>query len=121
MDFADRIVRLRKSRALTQKQLASGVGLSEVGIQNYEGRRRKPTYDVLVALADFFDVSIDYLVGRTDKPDSEEKTDKPDKVETDFLGVFRELSDSDRKNLSAFAKFLLAMKENPAEPGKRKA
>ena len=37
-------------------------------IQRYEYGERKPAYDVLIALADFFDVSIDYLVGRTDNP-----------------------------------------------------
>ena len=65
-----RLAELRKAKNLTQKQLAQALNLSETGIQNYENSRRKPAYDVLIALADFFDVSIDYLVGRTDKPDS---------------------------------------------------
>ena len=65
MDYADRIVSLRKERGLTQKQLASAVNLSEIGIQSYERRVRKPAYDALVSLADLFDVSIDYIVGRT--------------------------------------------------------
>ena len=68
MDYADRIVNLRRSRGLTQKQLAANIGLSEIGIRSYEGRNRKPAHDALVALADFFNVSIDYLVGRTDNP-----------------------------------------------------
>ena len=68
MDYADRIVDLRKKQGLTQKQLATDVSLSEVGIQNYEGRRRKPNFDVLISLADFFNVSLDYLVGRSDNP-----------------------------------------------------
>ena len=65
-----RLAELRKARNLTQKQLASELNLSETGIQNYENLRRKPAYDVLLALADFFDVSLDYLVGRTDNPNS---------------------------------------------------
>lgn len=68
MDYADRILDLRKNQGLTQKQLASDMNLSEVGIQNYEGRRRKPNFDVLISLADFFNVSLDYLVGRSDNP-----------------------------------------------------
>lgn len=70
MSFSERLIQLRQSHKLIQKQLASELNLSEVGIQNYEGKRRKPAFDVLIALADYFDVSIDYLVGRTDKPDS---------------------------------------------------
>lgn len=66
--LSERLVSLRKSRNLTQKQLASAINLSEVGIQNYEGNRRKPAYDVLISLADYFDVSLDYLCGRSDDP-----------------------------------------------------
>ncbi|MDD4565863.1 MAG: helix-turn-helix transcriptional regulator [Eubacteriales bacterium] len=36
--------------------------------KNYELNERKPTYNALIALADFFDVSLDYLVGRSDDP-----------------------------------------------------
>ena len=68
MNFSERLTELRKENNLTQKQLANDLNLSEVGIQNYEGKRRKPAYDVLIALADYFDVSIDYLVGRSDDP-----------------------------------------------------
>ena len=68
MDFADRILGLRKEHGLTQKQLATDAGLSEIGIKSYEGRRRKPAHDAIISLADFFNVSTDYLLGRTDVP-----------------------------------------------------
>ncbi len=68
MDFADRIVDLRKSDGLTQKQLAVETGLSEIGIQSYERRIRKPAHDAIISLADFFNVSTDYLLGRSDNP-----------------------------------------------------
>ena len=68
MNFQDRLIEIRRANNLTQKQLAAAVGLSEIGIQNYEGGRRKPAFDVLISLADFFDVSLDYLVGRSDDP-----------------------------------------------------
>ena len=69
MTFSQRLIQLRKENNLTQKQLAAELNLSEVGIQNYEGERRKPAYDVLLALADYFNVSLDYLCGRSDVPD----------------------------------------------------
>ena len=68
MTFSERLLQLRKEKNITQKQLASALNLSEVGIQNYEGGRRKPAYDILIALADYFNVSLDYLVGRSDLP-----------------------------------------------------
>ena len=68
MNFQDRLIEIRRANNLTQKQLAAAVGLSEIGIQNYEGGRRKPAFDVLISLADYFDVSLDYLVGRSNDP-----------------------------------------------------
>ena len=66
MDFQTRLPNIRRSKGFTQKQVADGIGISEVGLQNYENGRRKPAFDVLIALADFYDVSLDYLVGRSD-------------------------------------------------------
>ena len=66
--FDQRLKALRKEKGVTQKQLAKAIGLTERGLQGYEIKDRKPGYDALIALADYFDVSIDYLVGRTDNP-----------------------------------------------------
>ncbi len=68
MNFGERLKQLRAVRNLTQKQLAIETETSERGIQNYEMGIRKPAFDVLIALADYFDVSLDYLVGRSDDP-----------------------------------------------------
>lgn len=53
MDFQTRLTNIRRSKGFTQKQVADGIGISEVGLQNYENGRRKPAFDVLIALADF--------------------------------------------------------------------
>lgn len=65
-NFSTQLRKIRKERKLTQKQLAIEIGASERGIQQYELGERKPAFDVLLALADYFDVSLDYLVGRSD-------------------------------------------------------
>jgi len=67
-DFGSRLKEIRKNQGVTQKQVAVAIGASERGIQNYELNERKPAFDVLIALADYFDVSLDYLVGRSDDP-----------------------------------------------------
>lgn len=69
MKFSSRLVSLRKSRGLTQKNIADALGFSTVAIQNYESERRKPTFDALISIADYFNVSLDYLVGRSDDPE----------------------------------------------------
>lgn len=68
-DFSVQLKSIRKSRGITQKQLAQAVGASERGIQSYEIGERKPAFDQLIALADFFAVSLDYLTGRSNYPD----------------------------------------------------
>lgn len=67
-DFGNHLKGLRLKNNITQKDLAKAIGISERGIQNYELNARKPTFDILIALARFFDVSIDYLVGETTNP-----------------------------------------------------
>lgn len=69
MPCKERIKELRTSKGLTQKQLAEEAKLSERGIQNYELGERVPTLQAAIALADYFDVSLDYLVGRSDDPE----------------------------------------------------
>ena len=69
MTFSERLIELRKSRGLTQKQVYEAVGLSALGYQRYEYGTREPAYQKLIALADYFDVSLDYLCGRSDNPE----------------------------------------------------
>ena len=60
---------LRKQKKINQAELGEIVGLTYTAISDIERGRRTTTIEKLVALADYFEVSIDYLVGRTDNPD----------------------------------------------------
>ncbi len=64
--LGERIKKLRESKGLTQKELANQLGLTDGAIGFYEVGKRNPPLDTLNKLADFFGVSIDYLLGRTD-------------------------------------------------------
>lgn len=68
MNFNERLKAIRISRNLTQKQVYESVGMSALGYQRYEYGDREPAFKNLLALADFFDVSLDYLCGRSDDP-----------------------------------------------------
>ena len=68
MSFSDRIIQLKNERKLLQKDIASSIGLSLRAYQYYEKGQKEPTLSVLLRLADYFDVSLDYLVGRSDDP-----------------------------------------------------
>ena len=66
--FAERLRLLRNQKNLKQSELGEIVGLTYTAISDIERGRRTTTIEKLVAIADYFDVSIDYLVGRTDNP-----------------------------------------------------
>ena len=68
--FSERLKEIRKNKGLTQKQAAEGLNILERNYQHFEAKTggRKPSFDTLIALADYFDVSLDYLTGRSDKP-----------------------------------------------------
>ena len=68
MSFSERLKELRKSKKINQTILANAVNLNIKQIQRYEGGSNEPTLSVLIALADYFDVSLDYLVGRSNDP-----------------------------------------------------
>jgi len=67
MQFNKRLREARMYRQITQNSLAEAVGVALRTYQCYEEGRREPRFEVLVALADELDVSIDYLLGRTDE------------------------------------------------------
>ncbi len=64
--FGERLKKLRRERGVPQKELAEYLGISIRGYQFYESEDNEPNVKTLIALADFYQVSIDYLVGRTD-------------------------------------------------------
>ena len=66
--FADRLQSLRKSKQISQQQLADYLNLNKSAISRMESAQRAASIEVIYQLADYFDVSIDYLLGRTDNP-----------------------------------------------------
>ncbi|QTD42144.1 helix-turn-helix domain-containing protein [Sporosarcina sp. Te-1] len=63
--LGQRLKKLRLDRKLTQKQLAEKIKVTHVSISGYENGNRYPDTDTLQRLADYFDVSTDYLLGRS--------------------------------------------------------
>ena len=66
--FATRLLTLRKSKNVAQQTLAEHLGISFHQVSKMEKGQRGASLDVACALADYFDVSLDYLVGRSDDP-----------------------------------------------------
>ena len=90
----NRIAELRKEKHLHQVGLAVKINVSQYTISAYETGRQQPSADMLVTLADFFNVSIDYLLGRSNIRSSAEQFSKDglSTFEVKILEMFRELS-----------------------------
>ena len=65
--IATRLKELRKEKGYTQNQVAIYCDITEKAYQNYELKTREPKIEILIRIADFFEVSLDYLVGRTNE------------------------------------------------------
>lgn len=68
--FANRLIILRKNRHISALFLAEKIGVSKSAISQFENAVNYPHCNTLIKLADYFDVSLDYLVGRSDEPES---------------------------------------------------
>lgn len=64
--FSERLKELRKQHNVTQKHVAIQIGMSERNYQDLEYGKFNPNHESLLKLADYFNVSLDYLVGRSD-------------------------------------------------------
>ena len=68
MDFRDRLFDLRRQAGLSQEELANLLGLTRQAVQKWEAGTSRPDMDNLVALANYFHVSLDYLVTGRENP-----------------------------------------------------
>ncbi|KIV53199.1 hypothetical protein AM501_08375 [Aneurinibacillus migulanus] len=67
--FGSRLKELRQRKRLTQEETAKRLNISRGTYAHYEIDKRQPDFATLQKLADFFDVSVDYLLGRVNEPD----------------------------------------------------
>jgi transcriptional regulator with XRE-family HTH domain len=111
MNFHIRLKQLRQKNKLTQGELASILGLKPTAISNYESERNEPSFEKLIALSKYFDVSCDYLLGITDAylPIGGEVLDR-DIVE--FFDLYQQLNEESAEELKNYTKYLLFKQHN---------
>ncbi len=77
--LGERLKELRESKNWTRKYVAEQLNIDQSTYGKYELNKREPDKETLTSLADFFNVSTDYLLGRENKVESESDNDEPDK------------------------------------------
>lgn len=116
MNIGSRLAFLRDQRGLTQEELATSLGISRAALSHYEKNRREPDTETLGKVADLFQVSLDYLVGRTHQStaildsDVRQFTDELELADNEILDHFaltidgRKLSIEEARRFVAFVR-----------------
>ena len=87
---------LRTNAGISQQALAAQIGVSQQAVNKYENHNAEPDIKTLIAIANYFDTSIDYLVGRTDK-DGVNHGSKYN----EFLDDYKKLTEKEKKCVNA--------------------
>lgn len=97
---------LREKRGYSQQQLADVLHVSKNSVSHYELRECMPSIDVLISIADVFDVSVDYLLGRSSVNLSKRLLEKPIDKSTTAGSVLESILRLDKEHRSDFLRIL---------------
>lgn len=104
--FSHRLKTLRKTKGLTQKEIANRLGIARTTYAGYEQGEREPDYETLIKIADYFNVPVDYILGRSNDP-----VLSPDRItESRCVYEYEHLTDEEirylNKQLEIFREFI---------------
>lgn len=97
---------LRQKKGLSQQQLADIIGVSQQSVYKYEKQNVEPELSVLVSMADFFETSVDYLIGHSDICHKIEKVQpfELNSEEAKIIRDYRKLSKSEKESIQLIIK-----------------
>lgn len=102
----NRLRELRREKGLTMKQFGSFFGLAESTISQYETGKRQPDNDALVKFANYFGVTIDYLLGNGQTEQKKGPATERDRLLEDNIKLFRNLPMEKKKQALDYLRYL---------------
>lgn len=93
---------LRKNKGLSQTELAKKIGVAPSTIGMYETGKREPNYETLEIIADFFNVDMNYLLGKEPEQTLDQKLEG---IDFALWGVIQDLSDEAKEDILKYAEF----------------
>lgn len=116
--FVSRLRELLDEKEITQKELSSRIGVSEVTVSRYLSGDRTPRTDVINSISNFFNVSADYLLGNSDirnpyKEAPEQNSNEDIDLWLSKTDGYKELPEEDRLKIIEYAKFMLEKHKKP--------
>ena len=109
-NYSERLRQLRNAHGLSQMEFSKRIGLSKSSINMYERGEREPNLETLERIADFFDVDLSFLLGKTDDPRPSAET-KPrivsdEDIKFALFGGSGEITDAMYEEVKQFAAFV---------------
>lgn len=105
MKLGELLAKLRKERGILQKELANYLNVTVATISNYEKGVHAPDYETLIKLADFFDISTDYLLQRTDYRSSISTLNERLLVDYKVCDLLNAILELDQKSMTALVDY----------------
>lgn len=110
MSMVKNLRKLRMNKGISQQRLAEVIGTSQQSINKYENHSVEPDISTLILLADYFQVSVDYLIGHTvDETERQPKLEL-DKDESCLVLNYRQLSKDEKRSIQLVQKNYLKRK-----------
>lgn len=109
-----RLKDLREDCDLKQSELCEKINISKNTYVNYEQGKREPPLELIIKLANFYDVSIDYISGRTNNKKGFNKSDLS-KKEQRLISIFREMTSEEQGRLLERAEMIIETTEGNTE------
>ena len=106
-----RLMELRKAKGVSQKEVANVIGVSRVHYTNIENGKRETNFEKLTTLAEYFDVSTDYLLGKSNKSEYEKLVIPKILKEIKVGGYNGILTQEDVNQIAGFVEYVLMKKE----------
>lgn len=98
-----RLKEIREQRKIQQKDVCTALGIAQNTYSQYENNKREPDSETLSKIADFYNVTLDYLVGRADTPTPAAQT--PQSAEPEIQAEFNKLTESEQKDVLDYIRF----------------
>lgn len=99
--MVENLKKLRNKKGVSQQRLADAIEVSQQSINKYENHKIEPDIQTLIKLADYFETSVDYLIGHTDIDHVMESVSRYDlnEDETSLISNYRKLSKKQKKSI----------------------
>lgn len=104
--FSERLRDLRNEKGISQKELAAALFVSQQTVAKWETDRSTPNPDMVSQIAQYFDVSSDYLIGMSDSKSNTINTPTDDDIKFALFGGEKGISDEAYEDVKRFAAFI---------------